>query len=265
MVAVTPCAMFPSVPLTTQPQPTQATRFVFYLGATIIMMVSSAHPATKRVRKHDESNDELKRTKRSKKARKKFDNNDFVDLTAISPSITSPATKNSCENQTNEDCGRNNALPTEPPTKEDDGIINELERAYQIALAEFKGNKIDKDLRRAKTAARRALDNALLLAAGGGDDVEQLSCTSCSKKFVFTTKERTKYEQMGWTDKPKRCQHCRVEHMTMTDERRDKLDTRDKNMCYAFQRGECTRGVNCKFSHNPEHGGVKHTSVLKHE
>ena len=165
------------------------------------MMVSSAHPATKRVRKHDESNDELTRTKReSKKARKKFDsNNDFVDSTAISPSIT-PATKNSCcENQTNEDYGRNNALPTEPPTKEDDGIINELERAYQIALAEFKGNKTDKDLRRAKTAARRALDNALLLAAGGGDDVEQLSCTSCSKKFVFTTKERTK---MGWTDKP---------------------------------------------------------------
>ena len=166
-------------------------------------MVSSAHPATKRVRKHDESNDELKRTIReSKKARKKFDpNNDFVDSTAISPpSITSPATKNSCENQTNEDCGRNNALPTEHPTKEDDGIINELERAYQIALAEFKGNKIDKDLRRAKTAARRALDNALLLAAGGGDDVDQLSCTSCSKKFVFTTKERTKYEQMGWKE-----------------------------------------------------------------
>ena len=53
------------------------------------MMVSS-HPATKRVRKHDESNDELKRTKReSKKARKKKieSNDDFVDATAISPSI----------------------------------------------------------------------------------------------------------------------------------------------------------------------------------
>lgn len=239
------------------------------------MLVSSTHPATKRVSKHDESNDELKRTKReSKKARKRFESNDdFVDAaaispsrkkeydndvsTAISPSITSPATKSSCENQTNEDCGRINALPTEPPT-EDDGIINELERAYQIALAEFKGNKTDKDLRRTKTAARRALDNALLFAAGGSDVAEHLTCTSCSKKFVFTTKERTKHEQMGWTDKPKRCQHCRVERMTMTDERRDTLDTRDKNMCYAFQRGECMRGVNCKFSHNPEHGGVKH-------
>jgi hypothetical protein len=41
-------------------------------------------PSDETVRKHDESNDEPKRTKReSKKARKKFD---FVDATAISPS-----------------------------------------------------------------------------------------------------------------------------------------------------------------------------------
>ena len=250
-----------------------------------MIMVSSSHPATRRVRKHDESNDKIKRTKReSKKAlKKKFESNDeFVDATAISPSIkkeydnddvvastiiataiTPPTT--SCEHQTKDDFdGRNNAPPhiTNPPTKEkDDGIIiNELERAYQTALAEYKGNKTNKDLRRAKTAARRELDNALLLlaAAGGDDVVEQLTCTNCSKKFIFTTKERTKYEQMGWTDKPKRCPHCRVERMnTMTIEQRNKLDTRNKNMCYAFQRGECLRGINCKFSHNPEHGGVK--------
>jgi hypothetical protein len=255
-----------------------------------MIMVSSSHPATRRVRKHDESNDKIKRTKReSKKAlKKKFESNDeFVDATAISPSIkkeydnddvvvastiataiTSPIT--SCEHQTKDDCdGRNNAPPhiTNPPTKEkDDGIIKELERAYQIALAEYKGNKTNKDLRRAKTAARRELDNALLLlaaaaaaaaAAGGDDVVEQLTCTNCSKKFIFTTKERTKYEQMGWTDKPKRCPNCRVERMTLTVEQRNKLDTRDKNKCYAFQRGECLRGINCKFSHNPEYGGVK--------
>ena len=33
------------------------------------------------------------------------------------------------------------------------------------------------------------------------------------------------------------------------------MDSRKRNMCYAFQKGECPHGENCKFSHNPEHGG----------
>ena len=37
----------------------------------------------------------------------------------------------------------------------------------------------------------------------------------------------------------------------------NELDMKKKNMCYAYQRGECPHGINCKFSHNPEFGGKR--------
>mmetsp|Transcript_33372 Transcript_33372/g.73190 ORF Transcript_33372/g.73190 Transcript_33372/m.73190 type:complete len:371 (+) Transcript_33372:191-1303(+) len=132
--------------------------------------------------------------------------------------------------------------------------IKVLEEAYQAALAAFKADKSNKDLRRAKTAARRALDAAVAASTDG----EQLTCRDCSRQFIFTKEEMSKYEKRGWTDLPLRCKSCDVSHKARrsASDRRQKLDSSGgKRMCYAFQRGECPHGDRCKFSHDPAHGG----------
>jgi len=136
-----------------------------------------------------------------------------------------------------------------------------LEEEYQKALAEFKADKTNKDLRRAKTAARRKLDAAILQTTNDGD--KQLVCVDCSKKFIFTVEQQQKHTDMGWKDsQPKRCEMCKKMRNDKSKQvgGRDKLDSQKKNMCYAYQRGECPHGINCKFSHNPEFGGKRSTN-----
>ncbi|KAL3768719.1 hypothetical protein ACHAWU_006820 [Discostella pseudostelligera] len=151
--------------------------------------------------------------------------------------------------------------------------INKLEEAYQRALAAFKSNKTDKDLRRNKTAARRALDDAILAAASSSasnETTRQLTCTDCSKKFIYSmasTAQPKQRKRKGRKDDdsnkslPTRCPTChttRINRLSTTQHaRRIVLDSQKRNMCYAFQKGECPHGANCKFSHNPEHGGGK--------
>ena len=68
---------------------------------------------------------------------------------------------------------------------------------------------------------------------------------------------------MGWIDsQPKRCEVCKKIRNDKSKQigGRDKLDNQKKNMCYAYQRGECPHGINCKFSHNPEFGGKRSTN-----
>mmetsp|Transcript_61939 Transcript_61939/g.182982 ORF Transcript_61939/g.182982 Transcript_61939/m.182982 type:complete len:392 (-) Transcript_61939:460-1635(-) len=173
-----------------------------------------------------------------------------------------------------------------------DDRIETLESAYRAALAAFKANKSDKDLRRARTAARRAFDAAVLAASGGLCAVEQLTCQDCSQKFVFTAREKEYYrDNLGFDTTPKRCKACGERRRARLAEKRVKLDGGggegappdeneeneeggsksgsddgkekvrkkkcQKNMCYAFQRGECPHGDKCKFSHNPKHGGKR--------
>lgn len=224
----------------------------------VVATTKRAYKRAKHAYKRDKSNDDLKNAKRKAKwalkeaEEGKESNYDLVDA-AVAAAITPAMTKN-------ENHDTDTSLPLD-----DDGIIEELERMYEQALGAFKSNKSDKDLRRAKTAARRALDDALLLAAGG-DKMEHRTCMSCSKKFIVTSSvELKKRDKLGWTDRTSRCDPCRAEHTQMSNERRIKLDGKTKNMCYAFQRGECTRGLNCKFSHNPEHGGFQRAPLLPTE
>ena len=141
-----------------------------------------------------------------------------------------------------------------------------LEAAYKNALNEFKKDKTNKDLRRAKSEAKKAYDAAVLQAAMvecNGTTVVQITCKDCSQIFVHVVvpqakdgseKKKDQTLDKEYLHRPTRCPKC---NDTLRNRLKDrsKRDSTGKNMCYAFQRGECTRGNRCKFSHNLEHGG----------
>ena len=126
-----------------------------------------------------------------------------------------------------------------------DADINDLEEVYRKALAAFKGDKTNKDLRRAKSAAKKAWDEAVAATQEG----EQLVCRDCSQKFMFN--DHAFYERNGWFDKPSRCKNCSEKSKSRLADRKNR-DSKTKNMCYAFQKGICGYGDQCKFSHDPK-------------
>ena len=73
---------------------------------------------------------------------------------------------------------------------------------------------------------------------------ETLSCRDCSEDFVFTEGEQEFYNSKGWENKPTRCEACKNAKKARFGE--------DKPKCYAYERGECSRGDQCKFSHGTE-------------
>ena len=92
---------------------------------------------------------------------------------------------------------------------------------------------------------------------------EDLSCVDCSNTFVFTIGEQEFFEQKGFTNKPTRCKDCK-------QAKRDRMNGGGNDrggrggggrggggapVCYANQRGECTRGADCRFSHDGGGGG----------
>eukprot|EP00545_Synedropsis_sp_CCMP1620_P015134 CAMPEP_0119025946 /NCGR_PEP_ID=MMETSP1176-20130426/34587_1 /TAXON_ID=265551 /ORGANISM="Synedropsis recta cf, Strain CCMP1620" /LENGTH=137 /DNA_ID=CAMNT_0006981565 /DNA_START=38 /DNA_END=447 /DNA_ORIENTATION=+ len=90
--------------------------------------------------------------------------------------------------------------------EKDESPLVALETAYRAALAEFKKDKTNKDLRRAKSAAKNAWDAAVVALKEDGD--EQLVCKDCSHMFVFRTGEQEFYSDQGWQHKPTRCRNC---------------------------------------------------------
>ena len=107
--------------------------------------------------------------------------------------------------------------------------------------------------------------------AGNGYTDEDLECKDCGNAFVFTSGEQEFYASKGFDNKPVRCKECK-------DAKKARMDGGggrggggrggdrfggggrggfggDRNgggggTCYAFQKGECTRGSGCRFSHN---------------
>ena len=230
--------------------------------------LESARKAYKRARsaykRGDKSNDELKKAKiDAKKALDEAEaaveaspsSDDATDQVTDDAKVVESVEISSKPDIITEDSGESDSASGN--NKDDDknesaesANIKVLEDAYKKALLAFKADKSNKDLRRAKSAALRHLDEAIAAATEG----KQLYCVHCSKKFIFTTEEQQKFDEMGWKELPKRCETCKE---ARAGKDRSKLDKKKKNMCYAFQRGECVHGHNCKFSHNPECGGKR--------
>lgn len=181
---------------------------------------------------------------------------------------------------TQEDTG---TLTTNDDDDEAIVAIKALEREYREKLAKFKADKTNnKDLRRERTAAKRAWDLAVLNSCLAKDKgAQQLRCKDCSHMFIWTTEEQDYYTKRDWKHKPLRCKQCIERSKTRRNSGKNtvgknKGDTNTnnfegetktsnggnknkagKNMCYAFQRGECIYGDKCKFNHDPEFSGKK--------
>mmetsp|Transcript_10456 Transcript_10456/g.11924 ORF Transcript_10456/g.11924 Transcript_10456/m.11924 type:complete len:118 (+) Transcript_10456:94-447(+) len=79
--------------------------------------------------------------------------------------------------------------------------VDALESAYRVALAAFKKDKSNKDLRRAKSGAKKAWDDAIKATEGG----EQLTCRDCIHMFMFTTEGQVFYLYKYWLHRSSRC------------------------------------------------------------
>ena len=153
--------------------------------------------------------------------------------------------------------------------------VVKLEKVYRDAVIEFKKDKTNKDLRRARTAAKRVWDEAVFKKIQTTDKCAiQLNCKDCSQNFLFTKEEQEYYKdpERNWNHKPLRCRSCaelqkgrRRTSNAIDNENEQKNERNDdeskgkgRNMCYEFQRkGECKYGNECKFNHDPNFGGKK--------
>ena len=159
-------------------------------------------------------------------------------------------------------------LETPPPQNTADTDSNdtniqlqELDQAYQEALQAYKADKSNKELRRHKTAAKQAWDQALLASAPSGS--KAIVCRNCSQYFIFTAENIETFQDKGWV-LPVQCKSCAKHIGVRRSKDRTTVDQR-QNMCYEFQKtGECSRGDRCKFSHVTNHvGKAKQAGLLE--
>lgn len=136
-------------------------------------------------------------------------------------------------------------------------ICVELEEKYREALAAFKADKTNKDLRRSRSAAKKAWDEAVSANTEG----EPLTCRDCSQMFIFKVRDQQLYAEKGWDHRPTRCFLCSGMVKARRTERSKKDDRKGKNMCYAFQKGNCPYGNECKFSHDPKFAGKDESEI----
>ena len=139
--------------------------------------------------------------------------------------------------------------------------LQELDQAYQEALQAYKADKSNKELRRQKTAAKQAWDQALLASAPSGS--KAIVCRNCSQYFIFTAENIETFQDKGWV-LPVQCKSCAKHIGVRRSKDRTTVDQR-QNMCYEFQKtGECSRGDRCKFSHVTNHvGKAKQAGLLR--
>mmetsp|Transcript_35551 Transcript_35551/g.36230 ORF Transcript_35551/g.36230 Transcript_35551/m.36230 type:complete len:127 (+) Transcript_35551:122-502(+) len=93
-----------------------------------------------------------------------------------------------------------------------------------------------------------------------------LACKDCGADWVFSAGEQEFYNEKGFENEPGRCKDCRRKKKDARVRRsrgrgrgRGGGDRGERkhgeggktsgNVCYAFQRGECTRGEGCRFAH----------------
>mmetsp|Transcript_2689 Transcript_2689/g.3922 ORF Transcript_2689/g.3922 Transcript_2689/m.3922 type:complete len:212 (+) Transcript_2689:75-710(+) len=132
-----------------------------------------------------------------------------------------------------------------------------LDKAYQVALKAYKADKSNKDLRRAKTAAKKAWDEALIATAEPGS--KPIVCRNCSQLFIFEMGEE--FNEREW-EIPVQCKDCSKKIGISRSKDRGNVDQK-QNMCYEYQKkGTCSRGDRCKFSHAKDHVGKKKKAGL---
>mmetsp|Transcript_9018 Transcript_9018/g.9540 ORF Transcript_9018/g.9540 Transcript_9018/m.9540 type:complete len:112 (+) Transcript_9018:69-404(+) len=89
----------------------------------------------------------------------------------------------------------------------------------------------------------------------GDQPDKSLKCKDCGSEWVFSAGEQQFYKEKGFENEPTRCKDCRKAKKIARNRRiRGRRQPRKPagpsgNICYAFQKGECTRGDGCRFAH----------------